>query len=155
MNLAPLTLILLLVISVSVGAVIGYGASGPTNEGFGTKRYKCKEYIDMSKYMLKTECPPMPNLNDYVLKKDVPKCPPCICSCKKPCNIGKCPPCPRPRCPPPRKCHCKPCAPCPQPVPMRCPEPEIVIKEVHKKSDSWGGPRPALSPLYGIYGNYK
>lgn len=147
------TLVLVIAIAVGVGVMIGYGASG-NSEGFSSNRYKCKEYIDMSKYMLKTECPPMPNMREYVHKSKIPKCPPCVCSCRKPCNIGKCPPCPRPRCPPPRKCHCKPCAPCPQPTPMRCPEPEIVIKEVHKKSSSHS-PRPALSPIYGIYGNYN
>ena len=72
MKITPLTLVMIVVIAVSVGSMIGYGVSGGS-EGFGTKRYKCKEYIDMSKYMLKTECPPMPDLNDYVLKKDVPK----------------------------------------------------------------------------------
>lgn len=147
-------MIMIVVISILLGSMIGYGVASPS-EGFSTKRYQCKEYIDMSKYMLKTECPPMPDLNDYVLKRDVPKCPPCICSCKKTCNIGKCPPCPRPRCPIPRKTYCKPCAPCPQPTPMRCPEPEIVIKEVHKPRQSMDGPRPALAPLYGIYENYK
>jgi len=43
----------------------------------------------------------------------------------------------------------------PSTTPMRCPEPEIVIKEVHKQTPEWGGPRPALSPIYGIYGNYN
>lgn len=151
MNL--LNLVLIVTIAVALGGILGYNIRSDS-EGFSSSRYKCKEYIDMSKYMLKTECPPMPDMTQYVLKSEVPKCPPCICSCKKPCNVGKCPPCPRPRCPEPRKVECKPCAPCPQPTPMRCPEPEIVIKEVFKKADQWGGPRPALDPIYGIYGNY-
>jgi len=148
------TVVILVVIALAMGCCLGYGVAG-SSEAFSTRRYRCKEFIDMSKYMLKTECPPMPEMSNYVHKKDIPKCPPCVCSCKKPCNIGKCPPCPRPRCPPARKCECKPCAPCPSPTPMRCPEPEIVIKEVHRNNTGMSGVRPALDPIYGIYGNYK
>jgi len=83
----------------------------------------CPPMPDMSKYMLKTECPSQPDMSKYVLKSSVPQCPPCISTCNKPCKIGECPPCPRPRCPvvkcpEPRACPACPevrCAPCPEP----------------------------------------
>lgn len=155
MKLPPLVIVLALVIAVAIGSILGYSVRGMGAEGFSSNRYKCKEFIDMSKYMLKTECPPMPDMSKYVLRSEVPKCPPCICTGSKPANVGKCPPCPRPRCPKERGCHCKPCAPCPKVQPMRCPEPEVVIKEVYRNVENTTGPRPALSPIYGIYGNYK
>lgn len=92
----------------------------------------CPPMPDMSKYMLKTECPPQPDMSKYVLKSSVPKCPPCISTCSKPCKIGECPPCPRPRCPvvkcpEPRACPACPAAQC-----APCPEPNIKCKAAYE-----------------------
>ena len=147
-----MVLILILTVAVSFGCICGYGVS----EGFSSgQRYKCREYVDMSKYMLKTECPSQPDMNQYVLKTEVPKCPPCICAGNRPTNIGKCPPCPRPRCAPQRKAICAPCAPCPERRPCVCPEPEIIIKEVSRGSRNVNNVKPAMSSLYSIYGGYS
>jgi len=117
------------------------GAMGHRSEGF----QNCPQ-IDMSRYMLKTECPPQPDMSKYVLKSSIPKCPPCISSCSKPCNIGACPPCPRPRCPTCPKVEQKPCPPCPDCPRARCPEPEIKVMTQYKQGpDSM--PRPVLSSL--------
>lgn len=154
MKISLTWLIIILVAAVSFGCACGYGVS----EGFSSgQRYKCKEYVDMSKYMLKTECPAHPDMSKYVLKTEVPKCPPCICSCRKPCKVGKCPPCPRPRCPPQRKAVCAPCPACPEPQPCKCPEPEIIIKEVRRSRGGGGinNVSPVMDPVYGIYGAYK
>ena len=102
----------------------------------------------MSMYMLKTECPPQPDMSKYILKSAVPKCPPCISSCSKPCDIGKCPPCPRPRCPTCPKCEqkpCPPCADCPRP---RCPEPEVRVVTTYNEPENM--PRPMLSSIGGF-----
>ena len=96
--------------------------------------------------MLKTECPPSPDLSKYVLKASVPKQQPIIidssaCS-KKEC--GECPPCPRPRCPDikcPAPTKCPPPAPCPRPV---CP-PQIV--KCKAEEASYDNVRPYLAPL--------
>jgi hypothetical protein len=100
---------------------------------------------DMSNYMLKTECPPVPDLSKYVLKSSIPKPQPVIIdntSCKN--DAGECPPCPRPRCPevkcpPPTKCA--PPAPCPRPV---CP-PTVVKCKSEESTQSTV--RPFLAPL--------
>jgi hypothetical protein len=145
-------LLLILFVTLFVGMGLGYTVS----EGFQSgdaRRYRCREYIDMSKYMLKTECPALPNMEEYVKKSEVPPCPPCICSCSKPCNVGKCPPCPRVRCPAERTAKCPPCPECPAVRASPCPQPEIVIKEVQTDR---GGPwrvRPAISPIDGIFNN--
>lgn len=159
-------LVLILVGTLVLGSLLGYGVS----EGFSSgPRYRCKEYVDMSKYILKTECPPQPDMSLYVLKSEVPPCPPCICGCNKPCkDAGKCPPCPRPRCPPQRTPVCPACPACPEPVPMKCPRPEIIIKEkIRGGGAGWNGGnggaggsgdmwnvKPVVDPVYGIYGNY-
>jgi hypothetical protein len=88
----------------------------------------CPPMPDMSKYMLKTECPPQPDMSKYVLKSSVPACPPCISTCTKPCKIGECPPCPRPRCPVVKCPEPKACAPCPAATCAPCPEPDIKCK---------------------------
>ena len=95
----------------------------------------CPPLPDMSKYMLKTECPPLPDMSKYVLKSSVPKCPPCISTCSKPCKIGECPPCPRPRCPvvkcpEPRACPACPAASC-----APCPEPNIQCKADYQSNN--------------------
>lgn len=153
MKIDTTTLVILLIGAVLLGSVLGYGVS----EGFSSgPRYRCKEYVDMSKYILKTECPPQPDMTQYVHKSEVPPCPPCICACNKSDkDIGKCPPCPRPRCPPQRKAVCAPCPACPEPQPMRCPEPEIIIKEVRRGNSTAGDFKGVLDPVYGIYGNYN
>lgn len=88
----------------------------------------CPPLPDMSKYMLKTECPPLPDMSKYVLKSSVPKCPPCISTCSKPCKIGECPPCPRPRCPVVKCPEPKACPACPVASCAPCPEPNIQCK---------------------------
>ena len=106
---------------------------------------------DLSNYMLKTECPPVPDLSKYVLKSSIPKQQPVIIdnsSCKK--DAGECPPCPRPRCPevkcpPPTKCS--PPAPCPRPV---CPPTVVKCKSEEASQPTV---RPFLAPLsLGGYG---
>jgi hypothetical protein len=125
--------------------VLGYflGLMTTTVEGFQGQG-NCPN-VDMSMYMLKTECPPQPDMSKYILKSAVPKCPPCISSCSKPCKIGACPPCPRPRCPTCPPCEqkpCPPCADCPRP---RCPEPEVKV--VTKYREPAHMPRPALTSI--------
>jgi len=88
----------------------------------------CPPMPDMSKYMLKTECPPQPDMSKYVLKSSVPHCPPCISTCSKPCKIGDCPPCPRPRCPVVQCPEPKACPACPAAQCAPCPEPDIKCK---------------------------
>lgn len=88
----------------------------------------CPPLPDMTKYMLKTECPPLPDMSKYVLKSSVPKCPPCISTCSKPCKIGECPPCPRPRCPIVKCPEPKACPACPAASCAPCPEPNIQCK---------------------------
>lgn len=94
----------------------------------------CPPMPDMSKYMLKTECPPQPDMSKYVLKSSVPACPPCISTCTKPCKIGECPPCPRPRCPIVNCPEPKACAPCPASICAPCPEPDIKCKASYQPS---------------------
>ena len=94
----------------------------------------CPPMPDMSKYMLKTECPPQPDMSKYVLKSSVPACPPCISTCTKPCKIGECPPCPRPRCPVVKCPEPKACAPCPAATCAPCPEPDIKCKASYQPS---------------------
>jgi hypothetical protein len=105
----------------------------------------CPMCPELSNYMLKTECPPVPDLSKYVLKSSIPKQGPIIldCSqCKKP--SGDCPPCPRPRCPevkcpPPTKCNA--CAPCPR---QECPPAVVKCKAEEMPSSTV---RPYLAPL--------
>jgi len=146
-HLTMLQLVLVLVIALVIGFMSGVSMN--VEPFVQRSRYACRDYIDMSKYMLKTECPPQPNMNDYVHKSKIPPCPPCICGCSKPCKVGKCPPCPRPRCPPQRQMKCPDCPACPAIQPPRCPEPEVIIKEV-RHSKPWSV-RPALDPIGGIY----
>jgi hypothetical protein len=101
--------------------------------------------MDMSSYMLKTECPPVPDLSKYVLKSSIPKPQPVIIDnskCKG--DAGECPPCPRPRCPvvkcpPPTKCPTP--APCPRPV---CPPTVVKCKSEEAVNSTV---RPFLAPL--------
>ena len=93
----------------------------------------CPAMPDMSKYMLKTECPPLPDMSKYVLKSSVPKCPPCISTCSKPCKVGECPPCPRPRCPVVKCPEPKACPACPAASCAPCPEPNIQCKADYQK----------------------
>ena len=102
----------------------------------------CPPLPDMSKYMLKTECPPQPDMSKYVLKTSVPACPPCISTCSKPCKIGECPPCPRPRCPTTRCPDPKACPACPSVQVQACPEPKVQCNARYESSDSV---RPMLS----------
>ena len=100
---------------------------------------------DMSKYMLKTECPPVPDLSMYVLKSSIPHQQPIIIdtSADGP-KCGECPPCPRPRCP---EIKCPPPAVCPAPAPcprLTCPETEVKCKAIEKDSSPV---RPFLAPL--------
>jgi hypothetical protein len=92
----------------------------------------CPGLPDMSRYMLKTECPSQPDMSKYVLKSSVPKCPPCISTCSKPCKIGECPPCPRPRCPILNCPEPKPCPACPQVQVAPCPEPKVQCKAAYE-----------------------
>jgi hypothetical protein len=106
----------------------------------------CPPQPDMSRYMLKTECPAPPDMSRYILKSAVPPCPPCISTCNKPCKIGECPPCPRPRCPivecPPPKA----CPPCASVEPPRCPEPTLKCKADYPQEDNWAV-RPMLASI--------
>jgi hypothetical protein len=90
---------------------------------------------DMTRYMLKTECPAQPDMSKYVLKSSVPKCPPCISSCSKPCKIGECPPCPRPRCPVVKCPDPKPCQACPPVQVAPCPEPNVQCKAQYEPNN--------------------
>jgi hypothetical protein len=104
---------------------------------------------DMSKYMLKTECPSVPDLSKYVLKSSIPKQAPVILDCSK-CTkpSGECPPCPRARCPEvkcPEPVTCAPCAPCPRAV---CPEKKV---KCHAEDTTPSTVRPFLAPL-GVSG---
>jgi hypothetical protein len=102
----------------------------------------CPPMPEMSKYMLKTECPPQPDMSKYVLKSSVPTCPPCISTCSKPCKIGECPPCPRPRCPTVQCPEPKACAACPAVSCPPCAEPKIQCKADYAPSERV---RPMLS----------
>ena len=95
----------------------------------------CPAMPDMSKYMLKTECPPLPDMSKYVLKSSVPKCPPCISTCSKPCKIGECPPCPRPRCPIVKCPEPRACPACPSASCAPCPEPNIQCKADYQNNN--------------------
>jgi hypothetical protein len=94
----------------------------------------CPPMPDMSKYMLKTECPSQPDMSKYVLKSSVPQCPPCISTCAKPCKIGECPPCPRPRCPVVKCPEPKACPACPAAQCAPCPEPRIKCNAAYEPS---------------------
>lgn len=104
----------------------------------------CRVCPDLSLYMLKTECPPVPDLSRYVLKSSIPKQQPVIIdnsSCTK--QAGECPPCPRPRCPTvtcPPQVSCPQPAPCPRPV---CPQTAVKCKTEEVKNTV----RPFLAPL--------
>jgi hypothetical protein len=101
--------------------------------------------------MLKTECPPTPDMSQYVLKSSIPKQEPVIIdnsACKK--DAGECPPCPRPRCPE-IKCPAPTvCPACPQAKCEPCPEPKVQCKAVEPPSSRV---RPYLAPLnFGVFG---
>jgi len=106
----------------------------------------CPPQPDMSRYMLKTECPAPPDMSKYVLKSAVPPCPPCISTCNKPCKIGACPPCPRPRCPVVNCPEPKACAPCAPVEPPRCPEPHVTCKAKYEPEEPWMV-RPLLASI--------
>lgn len=106
----------------------------------------CPPQPDMSRYMLKTECPAPPDMSKYILKSAVPPCPPCISTCNKPCKIGECPPCPRPRCPVVQCPEPKPCPPCAPVEPPRCPEPQVTCKANYQPEEPWLV-RPLLSTI--------
>ena len=95
----------------------------------------CPGIPDMSRYMLKTECPSQPDMSKYVLKSSVPKCAPCISTCSKPCKIGECPPCPRPRCPIANCPEPKACPACPAVQVASCPEPRVQCKAAYEPNN--------------------
>lgn len=107
----------------------------------------CPPQPDMSRYMLKTECPAPPDMSKYILKSAVPPCPPCISTCNKPCKIGECPPCPRPRCPVVQCPEPKACAPCAPVEPPRCPEPQVTCKANYEPANEPWLVRPLLSTI--------
>ena len=104
-----------------------------------------KSMPDMSNYMMKTECPPVPDLSKYILRSSIPKPQPVIIdnsSCMK--DSGECPPCPRPRCP---VVKCPPPTVCPRPA--DCPRqvcPKTVVK-CKSEEESNNIIRPFLAPL--------
>jgi hypothetical protein len=108
----------------------------------------CPPQPDMSRYMLKTECPAPPDMSKYILKSAVPPCPPCISTCNKPCTIGECPPCPRPRCPVVTCPKPTSCAPCAAVEPPRCPSPEVICKAKYEPEEPWMV-RPLLATISG------
>lgn len=109
----------------------------------------CPAMPDMTRYMLKTECPSQPDMSKYVLKSSVPKCPPCISSCSKPCKIGECPPCPRPRCPVASCPETKPCPACPDVQVASCPEPRVQCKAQYEP-ESKVRPMLASTAAFGL-----
>ena len=109
----------------------------------------CPPQPDLSRYMLKTECPSPPDMSKYILKSAVPPCPPCISTCNKPCKIGECPPCPRPRCPVVTCPEPKSCPPCAAVEPPRCPEPKVSCKAKYEPEEPWLV-RPLLSTINNI-----
>lgn len=109
----------------------------------------CPPQPDLSRYMLKTECPAPPDMSRYILKSAVPPCPPCISTCNKPCKIGECPPCPRPRCPVVQCPEPKACPPCAAVEPPRCPEPQVNCKANYEKEQPWTV-RPMLASVSGF-----
>ena len=109
----------------------------------------CPPQPDMSRYMLKTECPAPPDMSKYILKSAVPPCPPCISTCNKPCKIGECPPCPVPRCPVVECPEPKACPPCAAVEPPRCPEPKVSCKAKYEPEEPWMV-RPLLASISGM-----
>ena len=107
----------------------------------------CPPQPDMSRYMLKSECPAPPDMSRYILKSAVPPCPPCISTCNKPCKIGDCPPCPRPRCPVVQCPEPKACPPCAPVEPPRCPEPTVSCKADYDRNDEPWMVRPLLANI--------
>lgn len=113
----------------------------------------CPPQPDLSRYMLKTECPAPPDMSRYVLKSSVPPCPPCISTCNKPCKIGECPPCPRPRCPVVTCPEPKSCPPCASMEPPRCPAPKVNCKADYDSEYNPKNPwlvRPMLATNVGL-----
>lgn len=106
----------------------------------------CPPQPDMSRYMLKSECPAPPDMSKYILKAAVPACPPCISTCSKPCKIGECPPCPVPRCPVVECPPPKECPPCAAVEPPRCPEPKVSCKANYEPVEPWAV-RPLLATI--------
>jgi hypothetical protein len=106
----------------------------------------CPPLPDMSKYMLKSECPAPPDMSKYILKSAVPPCPPCISTCNKPCKIGECPPCPVVRCPVVQCPEPKACPPCAPVEPPRCPEPAVTCKADYRPDEPWMV-RPLLASI--------
>jgi hypothetical protein len=106
----------------------------------------CPPLPDMSKYMLKSECPAPPDMSKYILKSAVPPCPPCISTCNKPCKIGECPPCPVVRCPVVECPEPKACPPCAPVEPPRCPEPAVTCKADYAPDAPWMV-RPLLASI--------
>lgn len=102
---------------------------------------------DMSRYMLKSECPAPPDMSKYILKTAVPPCPPCISTCNKPCKIGECPPCPVMRCPVVQCPEPKACPPCAAVEPPRCPEPQVTCKSNAVREPSPWMVRPLLASI--------
>ena len=109
----------------------------------------CPPQPDLSRYMLKSECPAPPDMSKYILKSAVPPCPPCISTCNKPCKIGECPPCPRPRCPVVQCPEPKACPPCAPVEPPRCPEPKVTCKAKYEPEEPWLV-RPLLSTISNV-----
>ena len=110
----------------------------------------CPPQPDMSRYMLKSECPAPPDMSRYILKSAVPPCPPCISTCNKPCKIGECPPCPRPRCPVVQCPEPKACPPCAPVEPPRCPEPKVSCKANYEPETEPWMVRPLLASISGL-----
>jgi len=106
----------------------------------------CPPLPDMTRYMLKSECPAPPDMSKYILKSAVPPCPPCISTCNKPCKIGECPPCPVVRCPVVECPEPKPCPPCAPVEPPRCPEPAVTCKADYRPDEPWMV-RPLLASI--------
>ena len=109
----------------------------------------CPPVPDMTRYMLKTECPSIPDMSKYVLKSSVPKCPPCISTCSKPCKIGECPPCPRSRCPVVQCPEPKACPACPSASCSPCPEPNIKCNASYESRNNVR-PMLASTSVYGL-----
>lgn len=171
MKLSPGMLLIIGILALVLGFLIGSKYNKNRREGFqtssttteSTKCNTCKQRCpdpdpskwvlkatvppcppmpDMSRYMLKAECPPQPDMSKYVLKSSVPSCPPCISTCSKPCKIGECPPCPRPRCPTVQCPEPKACPACPAVSCPPCAEPKIKCNATYEPNEPV---RPMLS----------
>lgn len=98
----------------------------------------CPKPVDLNKYILKTEIKECPNLNNYILKSEIPKPEECLESNDKYVLKSSVPVCPDCICPqntecPQLSCPQLSCPPCPTP----CPDVKINCKKPEKKTNNY------------------